>query len=103
MFSKGRVKSAVSGAVDQAAQVKKTDLNLHWEHMSKGSFFTLLLIILFLIIDQGLWTENKEFPIICYFALDADWPDNGTLHPALNATLCKFTLSVQHCVFLLSQ
>ena len=35
---------------------------------------------------------KSEVPLLCYFLLESHWPDNGTLHPAMNATLCKFTL-----------
>ena len=34
-------------------------------------------------------SDMPKVPMLCYFALDPTWPDNGTLHPALNATLCK--------------
>ncbi|XP_060586211.1 acidic mammalian chitinase-like [Ruditapes philippinarum] len=41
-------------------------------------------------------TPEKKFevPLLCYFALEADWPDNGTLHPAMNATLCTHLIMI---------
>lgn len=42
--------------------------------------------------------EKAKFPILCYFSLDSNWPDNGTLHPALNATLCTHLLFISTTV-----
>lgn len=42
--------------------------------------------------------EKAKFPVLCYFSLDSNWPDNGTLHPALNATLCTHLLFISTTV-----
>lgn len=37
---------------------------------------------------------KTDVPMPCYFALDHTWPDNGTLHPAMNASLCTHLIMI---------
>lgn len=39
-------------------------------------------------------TSPPTVPLLCYFAMDSSWPDNGTLHPAMNATLCTHMIFI---------
>ncbi|KAL4222582.1 hypothetical protein ACF0H5_018623 [Mactra antiquata] len=45
-------------------------------------------------IQSGSYKEDSSYPLLCYFALDHDWPDTGGLHPAMNATLCSHMIFI---------
>ncbi|XP_045168107.2 acidic mammalian chitinase-like [Mercenaria mercenaria] len=54
----------------------------------------LYMSYLYLFNSKQDLEVKSTVPLLCYFGLDSGWPDNGTLHPALNATLCTHLIMI---------
>lgn len=59
-----------------------------------SNIYFYIFKLVYLGRDNEVKTESSSFPIVCYFGMGGEWPDNGTLHPALNATLCTHILFI---------
>ncbi|XP_052806908.1 acidic mammalian chitinase-like [Mya arenaria] len=54
----------------------------------------IYLAINFFFASKGFQHDDGSKLLLCYFSLDETWPDNGTLHPAMNATLCTHLILI---------